>query len=139
MTVENHEIEVETKKGTDIVDITETVSGIVKNSKVKNGSVLVFVHGSTASVSTIEFEPNLVADFKAAMENIIPSNIPYRHKETWGDDNAHSHIRATIMGPSVTVPFENKKLKLGTWQQITLIDHDVPARKRKVMVQINGE
>lgn len=139
MAVETYEIEVESKAGTDIVNITGKIENLVQKSKIKNGSVLVFVQGSTASVSTIEYEPNLVDDFKNIIEKIVPSDIPYKHTETWGDDNGHSHIRATLMGPSVTIPFENKKLKLGTWQQLVIIDMDVPARKRKVIIQIIGE
>jgi secondary thiamine-phosphate synthase enzyme len=87
----------------------------------------------------MEFEPNLVEDMKEAVERIVPSGVKYRHRETWNDDNGKSHVRATLMGPGITVPFRDGKLLLGTWQQIVLIDFDVPARKRDVIVTLVGE
>ena len=132
-------ISVKTGRDLDIVDITDRVAEIVRKSKMKDGFVNIFVPGSTASVSTIEFEPNLVKDLKAAMERIAPSDIPYEHHRTWGDDNGKSHIRATLMGPGTAVPFQNKKLLLGTWQQIVLLDFDTPAREREIIIQLVGE
>jgi secondary thiamine-phosphate synthase enzyme len=122
-----------------IKNITDDVSKAIKESKIKEGIVNVFVSGSTASVSTMEFEPNLVKDIEKAMERIAPSDIEYEHHKTWGDENGKSHVRATIVGPSLTVPFKDGKLLLGTWQQIVLLDFDVPKRERKVVVQIIGE
>jgi secondary thiamine-phosphate synthase enzyme len=122
-----------------IKNITDDVSKAIKESKIKEGIVNIFVSGSTASVSTMEFEPNLVKDIEKAMERIAPSDIEYEHHKTWGDENGKSHVRATIVGPSLTVPFKDGKLLLGTWQQIVLLDFDVPKRKRKVIVQIIGE
>jgi len=139
MPIETRTLVVKSKQETDIIDITPEVQKLVSQSKIKEGSVLIFVKGSTASVSTIEFEPNLVQDFKDAMERLAPSSIKYRHKETWGDDNGKSHVRATLMGPSLTVPFKDRKLLLGTWQQIVILDFDVPARSRELVVQIVGE
>jgi secondary thiamine-phosphate synthase enzyme len=139
MAVETRTITVKSKGETDIIDITPDVQKLVSQSKIREGSVLIFVKGSTASVSTIEYEPNLVQDFKDAMERIAPSKIKYRHTETWGDDNGKSHVRATLMGPSLTVPFKEKKLLLGTWQQIVLCDFDVPARSREILIQMIGE
>jgi secondary thiamine-phosphate synthase enzyme len=139
MAVETHEIETETKAGTDVVNITDKVEALVRKSKIENGHVVVFVQGSTASVSTMEFEPNLVHDLKNVIGKLVPENAPYRHAKTWGDGNGHSHVRATLMGPSVTIPFEGKRLLLGQWQDIVLIDFDVPSRKRKVFIQITGE
>ena len=139
MPVHSTVLRIESKPETDLIDITEQISGIVKKSGINSGIVTIFVKGSTASVSTIEYEPNLVADFKDAMERLIPSDIKYRHTETWGDDNGKSHIRATFMGPSLTVPFKDGQLLLGTWQQIVLCDFDVPARSRELVVQIIGE
>jgi secondary thiamine-phosphate synthase enzyme len=139
MPVQTHTLVVKSKGETDIIDITQEVQKIVSASKIREGSVLIFVKGSTASVSTIEFEPNLVQDFKDAMERLVPSKIKYRHTETWGDDNGKSHVRATLMGPSLTVPFKDRKLLLGTWQQIVLLDFDVPSRSREIVVQIVGE
>jgi secondary thiamine-phosphate synthase enzyme len=139
MPVETRTLVVKSKAETDIIDITSEVQKAVSASKMREGTVTIFVKGSTASVSTIEFEPNLVADFKDAIESIVPSKIKYRHRETWGDDNGKSHVRATLMGPSLTVPFKDRKLLLGTWQQIVLLDFDVPAREREVVVQVVGE
>ena len=139
MSVETKTLRIESKQETDIIDITEKIASIIKNSKINSGIVNIFVKGSTASVSTIEYEPNLVADFKDAMERLVPSHIKYRHTETWGDDNGKSHVRATLMGPSLTIPFSNKKLLLGTWQQIVLCDFDVPARSRELIIQIIGD
>ncbi|UCD07444.1 MAG: YjbQ family protein [Candidatus Aenigmatarchaeota archaeon] len=139
MVVETKIISVKSKAETDIINITDQVSRVVKESKVKNGIVNIFVSGSTASVSTIEFEPNLVKDFEDAMERLVPSDIKYRHTETWGDDNGKSHVRATLVQPGLTVPFRDKKLMLGTWQQIVVLDFDVPARTREVILQIIGE
>jgi len=132
-------LSVSTKPDLDIVDITEQVADIVRKSNLKDGFVNIFVSGSTASVSTMEFEPNLVKDIKTALERIAPSDIPYEHHKTWGDDNGKSHVRATLMGPGITVPFQNKKLLLGTWQQIVLLDFDTSAREREIIVQIVGE
>ena len=139
MPVETKTLVVKSKPETDIIDITQEVQNAVSSSKIKSGTVTIFVQGSTASVSTIEFEPNLVQDFKDAMERIAPSKIKYRHTETWGDDNGKSHVRATLMGPSLTVPFKEKKLLLGTWQQIALFDFDVPARSRELTLTILGD
>lgn len=129
-----------TAKGfSDIKDITGSVRKIVAESGIQNGIVTVFVIGSTASISTIEYEPALVEDFKDEMEKLASSRMPSRHSATWGDDNGFSHIRATLMGPGMSVPFQNGQLTLGTWQQIVLIDHDNCPRKREIFVQVIGE
>ena len=139
MQIKSKTLNFETKPETDLVNITKEVEDFVHESGLKNGNVTVFVVGSTASVSTIEFEPNLVDDFKQALERLVPSDIKYKHTETWGDENGKSHVRATLMGPSITIPFVGGKLMLGTWQQVAVIDMDVPARKREVILQIIGE
>jgi secondary thiamine-phosphate synthase enzyme len=139
MAVETRTLVVKSKGETDLINITQDIQKAVSGSKIREGSVLIFVKGSTASVSTIEHEPNLVQDFKDAMERLVPSKMKYRHTETWGDDNGKSHVRATLMGPSLNVPFRDRKLLLGTWQQIVLCDFDVPARERELVVQIVGE
>ncbi len=139
MPVETRTLVVKSKPETDVIDITPEVQKLVSQSRIREGSALIFVKGSTASVSTIEHEPNLVQDFKDCMERLVPSEIKYRHTETWGDDNGKSHVRATLMGPSLTVPFKDRKLLLGTWQQIVLLDFDVPGRERELIVQITGE
>lgn len=137
--IETKTISVSTQADTDLIDITNLVSEAIEKSKINNGIVTIFVPGSTASVSTIEYEPNLIKDVKQAVERIVPSNIEYEHHKTWGDDNGKSHVRATLMGPGLTIPFKNKKLMLGTWQQITLIDFDTRSRKREIILQILGE
>ncbi len=132
-------VAVKTKGYSESIDITDSVSEIVKKSQIKNGIVLVSVIGSTASVSTIEYEPALVADMKDHLERIASRKEPTRHGNTWGDDNGFSHIRATVMGPSLVVPLSADKLVLGTWQQIVIIDHDNRPRDRKIFVQVMGE
>jgi secondary thiamine-phosphate synthase enzyme len=139
MPVETKTFSVQSRGETDVINITGKVSELIRSSKIKNGIVTVFVPGSTASVSTIEFEPNLVSDFKAAIERLVPSDVKYKHTETWGDDNGKSHCRATLMGPGITIPFRDGKLLLGTWQNLVIIDFDVPARTREVVLQIMGE
>lgn len=139
MTVKTVSIKIESKPEMDVIDITDQVSEIVKNSGIKDGIVTIFVPGSTAGVSTIEYEPNLVEDLERIMERIAPSDMEYKHKETWGDDNGKSHVRATLVGPSLTIPFKNGKLFLGTWQQVVIMDFDVPARRREIILQIIGE
>lgn len=123
----------------DILDITGEVEAVVRESKIKNGIIAVFATGSTASVSTMEFEPALVEDVRERLEAIAPKSMRSRHSQTWGDDNGFSHIRATIMGPGITVPLVNGKPALGTWQQVVVIDHDNRARSRNVFIQVVGE
>jgi len=137
--VHGERISVSTKGFSDIKDVTGPVQMVIKNSGAHNGLVHVFVAGSTASVSTIEFEPALVEDMREQLEDFASSKMRSRHSETWGDDNGFSHIRATFMGPGVTVPFQDGKLILGTWQQIVLLDHDNRPRARELFVQVIGE
>ena len=139
MPVATGSIKISTKGNDDVVDITSKVAEIVSGSKIKSGLVNVFVSGSTASVTTIEYEPGLVRDVKALGERLAPSNEDYSHNDTWGDGNGHSHIKASVIGPSLTVPFTAGKMALGTWQQIVVIDHDTKARSRDIVVQIIGE
>ena len=139
MTVETKRISVETKADIDIVDITEQVSQVVNESEIKSGIVTVFASGSTASISTMEYEPNLKKDIEKMIERLVPSGMKYDHNKTWGDGNGKSHVRSTLMGPGITVPFEDKKILLGRWQHIVLLDFDVPARSRNIIVQIIGE
>jgi secondary thiamine-phosphate synthase enzyme len=130
---------VQTQGFSDIVNITDKIASLIAESGVKNGIATVFVVGSTASISTIEYEPALTEDMKEQLDELIPSDLKSRHSETWGDDNGFSHIRATLMGPGITVPFSDGNLVLGTWQQIVAIDHDNRPRSRKIFVQIIGE
>lgn len=123
----------------DIKEITRQVQEIIGESGISNGIVNVAVIGSTASVSTIEYEPALVQDVQNELEKWVPSTLHSLHSQTWGDDNGFSHIRATFMGPSITLPVVDKKALLGTWQQIIIIDHDNRPRSRRVYVQVMGE
>ncbi len=123
----------------DIKDLTGRVAAVVAESGATEGIVNVFAVGSTASITTIEFEPALVADMTEALEKLWSRNLETRHSQTWGDDNGFSHLRASFMGPNITVPVHHGKLVLGTWQQIVVIDHDNGGRDRKVFVQVIGE
>ena len=128
-----------TKGDGDMIDITANVQDVLAESSVKNGIVTVFVPGSTASVTTIEYEPGLIQDFPRAMNKIAPKEAHYDHNARWGDGNGHSHVKASTIGPSLVVPFENKRLLLGTWQQIVFVDFDNRPRSRHVVVQALGE
>lgn len=132
-------VKVRTKGELHMVNITHDVESVVRESKVNDGIATVFVTGSTAAVTTIEYEPGLQSDFPAMLERIVPRDITYKHDETWYDGNGHSHVRAALVGPSLTVPFNDKQLMLGTWQQIVLIELDIRSRDRSVVVQIIGE
>ncbi len=133
------EITLSTGGFSDIKDITAGVAEIACESGIKDGLVNISVIGSTASISTIEFEPALVQDMKDELERFVPHARRTRHSETWGDDNGFSHLRATFMGPGITLPVSGGKIVLGTWQQIVLIDHDNRPRSRHVFVQVMGE
>ncbi len=123
----------------DAVDLTGEVAAAVAGSGVTAGVATVFVSGSTAGVTTIEFEPGVVADLDAALEKMAPRHGDYRHHLRWGDDNGSAHVRAGVVGPSLTVPFRDGELMLGTWQQIVLLEFDTRARSRRYIVQIVGE
>jgi secondary thiamine-phosphate synthase enzyme len=133
------EIGLSTQGECDIIDITPQVAEQVSRAEIDSGTVTVFVAGSTAGLTTIEFEPGLISDLKNMWQRIIPQGIPYDHDRRWGDGNGHSHVRASLLGASLTVPFTNKKLLLGTWQQIVLVDFDNRPRSRKIIVQIMGD
>ncbi len=137
MVVETKELAYETQGRDDVKDITADVAREVAASLAESGIVTVSVPGSTAAITTIEYEPHVVADLVEALRRLIPENHPYRHNTM--DDNGHSHLRASLVGPSLTVPFRQKKLLLGTWQQIVLVDFDTHPRRRRVIVQILGE
>lgn len=122
-----------------IHDITSSVAEAVHDSELSRGVATVFVTGSTAGVTTVEYEPGLVHDLTAAFERLYPKTLEYRHHETWGDDNGHSHVRASMLGPSLAVPFVDARLTLGTWQQIILVDFDTRRRTREFVIQIIGE
>jgi secondary thiamine-phosphate synthase enzyme len=139
MTVVTKDITLQSRGNCDIIDITSQVVKNVKESGVNSGIVTLFIVGSTAGITTIEYEPNLLSDFKNMWDRVIPQNIPYEHNKTWGDGNGHSHVRASTLGASLIIPFVNKKLTLGTWQQIILVDFDNHPRSRKIAIQILGE
>lgn len=139
MTVVTKTIHVKTKKENDIIDITEETSELVKESKIKNGIVTIFVSGSTGAVTTIEYEPGLIEDFPKMLQRVAPKEIEYAHEKMWHDGNGHSHVRASLVGPSLSVPFQDQKVLLGTWQQIVLLELDTRSRERKLVLQIIGE
>ncbi len=139
MTVVNDSLSIETRGDNDMLDLTDRLSLLLQKQKLKTGSMLVFVPGSTAALTTIEYEPGLKKDFTLLMERIVPRNARYFHEETWNDGNGHSHVRASMLGPSLTIPFGDGKLLLGTWQQVVLIDFDNRPRSRSLVVQFTGE
>lgn len=139
MAILSSKFPISSRGNTDVIDITPEVQEIVGKSKIEEGSVLIFITGSTAGVTTIEFEPGLVQDLKEAFERIAPQSIPYAHHEKWGDDNGHAHIRASFLGPALLVPVTEGKLTLGTWQQIVVVDFDTRPRQRQIVVQLTGE
>jgi secondary thiamine-phosphate synthase enzyme len=132
-------VTIDTEGFNDTRDLTEFVEGAVRDSKLSNGIATIFVPGSTAGITTIEFEDGAVSDLSKAIERISPENIPYSHNQRWGDGNGFSHVRAAIIGPSTSVPVCNGRLQLGTWQQIVLVDFDNRPRSRTVIVQLVGE
>jgi len=139
MSVYQEEVDVRTGGEGDILDITDLVEDVVRKSGIRDGVVHVFAIGSTAAISTMEYEPGLKRDLPEALERIAPKNAEYKHHLRWGDYNGHSHVRATILGPSLSVPVRDGRLILGTWQQIILIELDVRARSRRIMVTVMGE
>ncbi len=139
MTVLTREIRFETNGNVDIIDITDKVAELLRESQPNNGIVTVFVPGSTGAITTIEYELGLIEDLKNTLEKMMPHSIEYKHNIRWGDGNGHSHVRSAMLGTSLTVPFSNKKLLTGTWQQIVFIDLDVRPRSRRIIVQIMGE
>jgi len=132
-------ISLNTKGFSDIIDITQAVSGVVQTSGIKNGMMTIFCSGSTAAVTTIEYESGVLEDLKKAIERMAPSDICYAHDRRWWDGNGFSHVRAALIGPSLTVPVVRGTLALGTWQQIVFIDFDNRKRQRNVLVQVMGE
>lgn len=138
MIVTEH-IDFQTKGNAEMTDLTAKVARALERSGLGTGVVVIFVSGATGAVTTIEYEPGLVEDMKDALERIAPQEIEYAHNKRWGDGNGHSHIRASVIGPSLTVPFSEGKLLLGTWQQIVFLDLDNRPRYRRIVVQIMGE
>ena len=132
-------INLSTQGENDIIDITNNVKKILLESQLKNGIITLFVVGSTAAITTIEFESGLTKDFPNMLERIAPNDTEYEHDKTWHDGNGHAHVRASLIGPSLTIPFINGETSLGTWQQIVFVELDTSSRERKVVAQIIGE
>ncbi|GAB6282966.1 MAG: secondary thiamine-phosphate synthase enzyme YjbQ [Ignavibacterium sp.] len=131
-------INIKTKGNNDIINITDDVQSVIDKNDFVEGNALIFVAGSTAGVTTIEYEPGLRKDYPDFFEKIIPENIRYHHDDTWHDGNGYAHIRASLQGASLIVPFKDRKLLTGTWQQIIIIDFDNRPRSRNIIVQLNG-
>ena len=139
MQIKTTDFAINTNGFNEILDITSQVQSLLNETGLNEGNVLVFVPGSTAGISTIEYEPGLLRDYPEFFEKLAPSDRSYHHDETWHDGNGYAHLRAALQGASFTAPFSGRKLLLGTWQQIILIDFDNRPRKRKVIVQFTGQ
>lgn len=140
MPVETHEIKIKTRGNSHVLDITPNLVDVLNGADVTDGTATLFVIGSTAGITTTEFEPGLVNhDLKHTFNKLAPEDAFYKHEETWHDDNGHSHVRASLLGPSLTVPVIDGQLQLGTWQQIVLLDFDTRGRSRRIIVQVLGE
>jgi secondary thiamine-phosphate synthase enzyme len=139
MGVATKRIEVKSRGENDVLDVTGDVQKAVRESGLKDGTVTVFVPGSTAAVTTIEYEPGLVHDFTSMLERVSPSGIDYEHQKAWHDDNGRSHVKASLVGPSLSVPLVEGRLALGEWQQVVLVELDIRPRARNVVVQVVGE
>ncbi len=139
MTIITKTITLKTRGNNDIINITDEVENKITKSNLMDGIITVFVSGSTAGVTTIEYESGVIEDLSNAIERMAPKDIEYKHDLRWGDGNGYSHVRAALLGPSLTVPFSRKRLMLGTWQQIVFIDFDNRSRTRELIVQIVGE
>ena len=140
MTVEVHDLpSVRTTSDTDIIDMTPQVQEEIQRSAIRNGHATLFVPGSTAALTTIEYERGVINDLREAIERIAPKDLYYEHDERWGDGNGYSHVRAALLGPSLHIPVIDGRLTLGTWQQIVLLDFDNRPRKREIVMQIVGE
>lgn len=139
MSVFTAALSVKTKGEDTMVDLTDEVESIIVTSKICEGIVHLFVVGSTGALTTIEFEPGLQKDMPEALERLIPKGIPYAHHETWHDDNGHSHVRASLIGPSLTVPIRDGALAHGTWQQVVFLELDTRPRNRQILVTVIGE
>jgi secondary thiamine-phosphate synthase enzyme len=137
MPIYSNEILVQTTGRTDVIDLTPEISAEISNSSAEDGVVTLFVPGSTAALTTIEFESGVINDLKKAIEGIAPEDIYYEHNERWGDGNGYSHVRAALIGPSLQVPIISGRMTLGTWQQIVLLDFDNQPRNRRIIVQIS--
>ena len=137
--LQNSEIKFNTRGAGDIVDITDELKKTVLESKIKSGTVVVFTPSATSGLTTLEYEPGLLKDLPQLMEKLVPSDRAYQHDETWHDGNGFSHLRSALIGPSLTIPFIDRELTLGTWQQVVFLEFDNRSRQRRLAVQIAGE
>jgi secondary thiamine-phosphate synthase enzyme len=139
MAVITKQIKISSKSENDIINITEQVADAISESGISNGTITVFVSGSTGAITTIEYEPGLVKDFPEMLSRVAPDDINYEHEQRWHDGNGRSHVKASLVGPSLTIPFKDGQLLLGTWQQIVFLELDTRARARTLVLQIIGE
>ncbi len=139
MRVITKELSYNSRGNTDIIELSTDLEKLLGEQEIDSGLMTVFVVGSTAGITTIEYENGLVEDFQKMFERLMPQNIRYAHDDKWHDGNGHAHIRASLLGPSCLIPLVKHKLCLGTWQQVILVDFDNRPRKRKIIVQIMGE
>ncbi len=137
--VTTKKISLQSKGHCDIIDITPQVQEQLAKADISDGTVTLFVTGSTAGISTIEFESGLLSDFQNMWQRNVPTDIPYKHDRAWGEGNGYSHVRASLLGASLVIPFSDKRLALGTWQQVVVVDFDNRPRSRQIVVQIMGE
>lgn len=138
MIVITKSIKFQSKGENDIIDITGKISAKIKESPISNGIIVIFVAGSTGAVTTIEYEPGLLEDFPDMLSRIAPNELNYKHEQMWHDGNGHSHVKASLIGPSLTIPFNDENLLLGTWQQIVFVELDTQGRERNIVLQISG-
>jgi len=139
MTTQSKAIRINTKGNCDMIDITGQIAKEIAESNINSGIATIFITGSTAGVTTIEYESGVIRDYKDMWDRNVPLNISYQHDQRWGDGNGYSHVRASLQSPSLVVPFDNKKMMLGTWQQIVVVDFDNRARSREIVLQLLGE
>jgi secondary thiamine-phosphate synthase enzyme len=139
MSVVTKELAFQTRGEVELVDLTEQINGALRETDIEAGIVTIFVPGATGAVTTIEYEPGLLQDLPDALERLFPKAIGYQHELRWHDGNGHSHIRAAFLGPSLTVPFKDQSMVLGTWQQVVFVELDVRRRSRRVILQIVGD
>ncbi len=139
MTVITKSIKVQSKGENDIIDLTDKISAKIKESQISIGIVTIFVTGSTGALTTIEYEPGLLKDFPDMLSRIAPNEVNYEHEQMWHDGNGRSHVKASLIGPSITIPFNDESLLLGTWQQIIFVELDTKGRERNIVLQIIGD
>lgn len=139
MTILTKIIKIQSKGEMDIINITNQASVAIDESNIENGIITVFVSGSTAAVTTIEYEPGLMYDFPEMLSRVAPKDIQYKHDNTWHDGNGHSHVRSSLIGPSLTIPIVEGSMSLGTWQQLVFLELDTRARNRNIILQLIGE